>query len=368
MPAVTVEAEHLKRCIAAVKAVVPSRSTIPILSCVRIAVADGVMTFDATDLDRSIRMTVPAHGDGAWCIDYAKLSAMLSVVPDGAAVGIDGTTSASIRSGKISARISSLDPNDWPAVSAVIDNPEWQFTIGAKAFKDAIARVSPARFRDRESDVLAGIHMTVARGKMQIEACNRYVGLRVPLAVDCLRSVDVIMPGEISNSLAAIPDGVDVEVSRKAGTLCFAAPGVTLASKMIDGEYPQIDRAIGVQRPIVDASIFDAASLSAAVKAAGAGQTWDGEEITIKVDGESAYVIGSGTAGNDITIPVECECRGDFTARFNPGFILAMVAASKRSTLALTMSDVAMLCLDQPETFSGLVMTRRGAPSMAQAA
>jgi DNA polymerase III sliding clamp (beta) subunit (PCNA family) len=358
MPAVTIEASSLKRAMAAVKAVVPAKASIPILSCVKIVVRNGVMAADATNLVTSVRCEVPANGDGAWCLDYAKVQSMLSVVPDGAVVGIDGTNIATLRAGRMSARVSSFSQDDFPDMITTDHEPDMSFLVNASLFKDAISRIQAGRQRDSIATPLAGIHVVMMDGRLRIEATTGHVFLRTHIPVSARGEFDIILPGDAVVPIAALPDAGEIEIRKTGGAVSFWSAEVGLATKLLDGIFPDIDRSLAGQVPLGESTSFDVASLTSAIKAVGSGMTWGGEEVDISVSGNEAFVIGGGGAGEEITIPVECEAGAPFRVCISPALVLALLAGSKRETIKLSVTKTALTCLDEPDAFSGLVMSR----------
>ncbi len=363
MPAVTIEAAHLKRAIAAVKPVIQSKTTIPILASARIEVMGGVMTVEGTNLDQAVRIEVPADGNGSWCIDFGKLSAFAGIVPDGGQVTIDGDSTAALRCGKLSAKIGALPIADYPAISAA--SSPLTFELPVKAFRDAVTRLAGCRMKDGSTQALSGIHVQGLSGKaLRVEATDSKALARLDLPLAAPASFDVILPGEIIQPMAGLPDG-DMTVCATEGMVSMSCAGVTLVSKLIDGRYPEIDRVLNSQRAALGrASRFDTAYLVSAIKAASVSQTWDSEKLWIVVNDDGAHVRGTGQAGEEIVIPVDCEPGDPFEALINPAYFQAMLAAAKMETIGLAAADNAnaggLCCMEDGAPFQGICCWLRG--------
>lgn len=357
MTIVTVDSRDMKRAIATVKPIIPAKTTIPAIMSARITVANGEMTIEATDLSRAIWMTIPATGSGAWLLDFGKLSAIASALPDGKEVTLSGDGTAAIKCGRISAKIMSLAPDDFPSFTCNFKGGE--FAMPAKVLKDILSRADKCRRRDNTNTSMGGIHMTAGGGKIRVESTDGKMLSRITVKAEIATSIDTLLPGDIAQSIATLPDG-DMTVMISPSMASFASGSVTLITKLIDAQYPEIDHVLPPQIAAkCEASAFDTASLLAAIKACSASQAWDSDAVALSVTSDGAFITGSGNEGETISVPVECEPGAAFELKINPLYATAMIGAAARETIRLSSSGLALLAVDDGDDFTGVVMARR---------
>jgi len=367
MPSLTIEALAFKRALAAVKPAIPSRTTIPILGCVRFETANGVLKVDACDLARSIMVDVPAEGEAAWCLDYAKLATFASVLPDGGLVRVDGDTLVTLRCGKLSAKIGALPVVDWPHFA----HPKTGATIsvGCKDFKEVLTRIAGACWGDNKRQVLNGIHLGALHQGIRLEATDGHLMARQTIPSAKIEGEpDAILPRETPQALAGLPDG-DLTITLSDGLVSFACGDVSVSSKLIEGQYPSLDAATRNYkgdrgRP----TEFDSATLHAAVKAASGTMIWDSERVLLSVDESGGTVTGATKGGEAITIPLDCTPGDPFEVTAHPAYIVDLLAAMKRETVLLSHSANVICAMEEGDAFEGIVMGIRDTHAIRRAA
>ncbi|MFR3272946.1 MAG: DNA polymerase III subunit beta [Slackia sp.] len=134
-----------------------SRSTLPVLSGVYVKAQGSSLVMQTTDLERSIRYTVPAliEEEGSIVIPEKLLLDIVKQLPE-AAVGFEtqeGTVSVSCD--KSSFVLKTLDPNDFPEFPVVDVNN--RISVPFDTFCHIIKRVARSFRRSRAVAVLTGV-------------------------------------------------------------------------------------------------------------------------------------------------------------------------------------------------------------------
>lgn len=363
MLAVTVEAAALKKAVPIIKSLVLSRSTIPILQCVKISVKNSVMEIDATNLDQGCKVSVAANGEGAWCLNFAKLQAVLSAIPDGAMIGISGDTIAKIESGKIKATIASMPVVDFPDLYKEPAESDLLLTVDADKFSDAFARTAWAVDDVRQN--LKGVHIkhNLGSNPVVIEGCNGHVASRVFLNCPDAGAIDMQMPEESLAAISALAQsGEELKLYRNGGAILARVGNASWFSKLLDASYADIERMIAIQSTGSEASIFDVKALTAAIKSAASidqdGKVGD-RAIRLCANPDGAFVTGFGDAGEAFDVPVDCECSEAFEVWAQPSYVLGVLASAKAETIKVLPCETSILMPDTGNGFFGLVMQLR---------
>lgn len=222
----------LARLLAATTKVVESRTTLPILSTVRLIAADGKLTATATDLDIEVTASADVDGDLAVCVD-AKL--LTSVV---AKAGAELTLEAAdgqliIKSGRGRWKLFALPVADFPDMNG------GQFATSFRA--DLANLFAPVQFAMSDETTrfyLNGIYFRGGADSVAVATdghrLSRNSGPELP-------DFDgIIVPRK---TVGLVPKG-DITVEVSDTKIRFTHDDVTITSKLIDGSFPDYERVI----------------------------------------------------------------------------------------------------------------------------
>lgn len=374
MSLVTVEATALKKAMNIAKSLVLSKTTIPVLQCVKLSIRNSQMEIEATNLEQAVKISIPANGQGAWLLNFEKFRAVLSAVPDGAMLGITGDAVATLESGKIKARIATLPVADFPDFSGKPDEDHLLFSMPAKQFASAISRVVNARLTDNSFNRLGGltgIHL-VSKGKsILFEGCNSHSFQRLVCEASLQKDFNFILPHDVVAAITAITDHDEqVSVYRKDGPVLIESMGTVLSTKLIDAEYPAIDNYICRYMSDGAASLFDVEILSRAVKAAMGIDMGNKDNIAVclKANAQGSFVTGYGDGAELLAVPVECECGDEFEAWVKPQYLLEVLASIEAETIPFKVAGGALVMPEAVNGFFGMVMQRAARATLKEAA
>lgn len=363
MLAVTVEASALKKAVPILKSLGLGRSTIPILNCVKITVKNSIMEIEATNLDQGCKVSVPASGEGAWCLNFAKLQAALSAVPDGAMLGISGDSIAKIESGKIKATIASMPIVDFPDWSKTPTDQHLVLTMDAERFGDAFGRV--AWSVDDVRHGLKGVHIACKQkdGPVTIEATNGHTLCHIHAKALSSAQFEILLSADCLSAISALAsrDG-ELSLYKMEGSIVASVGNVQWSSKMIDADYPDVAKYIAAQKTDAPQHSFDTKGLASAIKAASGieqGVKRDSESVRLKGTSAGASITAYGEAGEAIDIPLDSDCASDFEAWANPSYLLRVLGSSGAETAQIQITDNSVFFPDTGNGFVGIVMQKR---------
>lgn len=360
---VTMNVAALRGAIALAKTITPTRSTIPILNCVNIAAKGGMARIEATDTASFASITIPAIGEGQWCIALDKLAIMIGAAR-GDDVSISGDTFAAITSGKAHAKIAALPPGDWPDMSPDGD-AEHIATVSAKAFQSAYSRCAVAVSREASRYMLSGVHAVFADGSLRCEASNGHILHRITMAADVDSRADVLLPNNIGAPLAALAGDGEIVVSRHGGTVTFTCGGKRLTTKLLDAEFPDFDRVMPkISR--VGAVVFDTKGLVDAIKSVAPLNRDDGSSVHLVADADGARLTAFGAPGETVVIPLESD-GGALDAWLSPDYLADMISACGVQSVALRADGRAIMTGEPGDPFVGVVMSMRPRAGVALA-
>lgn len=248
-----VERDHLLSVVARTRGVVASgKSVIPILANLLLQAKDGRLTVTGTDLDRDLSDSCPAEIEtaGAITAPAQTLHDIARNLPPGAqvSVSVDGYQLV-IVSGRSRYRLPGLPAGDFPQLAAQPTPHGGE--IGAKALARLIDKTRFAMSANETKYFLCGLHIRreVIGERPVLRAIatdgNVMAQALIDAPADFADWQALTIPRE---SIAAIHDlhaGADVlDLRASPSRLAVTSGGALLGSKLIDGGFPDYDRAI----------------------------------------------------------------------------------------------------------------------------
>jgi DNA polymerase-3 subunit beta len=231
-----------------VQHVVSSRTTLPILSNVLIVAKDGRIQFTTTDLDVGITGSVEAQIDkeGATTLPARRLVSIVRELPTSEIeVSVDAKNHASIRSGPAFFKIIGLSEAEFPPLPDFQGSKE--FRIPQLVLRDGLRKTAYAISSDETRYVLNGIYASFRDGKMTLVATDgrRLAMVDSDLEFPASHETDVIIPTKAVQELQRLlGETGEVIVKLTANQVSFTIGDSLLASKLIEGNYPNYRQVI----------------------------------------------------------------------------------------------------------------------------
>ncbi|HLI66508.1 MAG TPA: DNA polymerase III subunit beta [Caulobacteraceae bacterium] len=330
----SIERAALLKALGHVQNVVERRNTIPILSNVLLAAADGRMTLSATDLDMEIvdeaearverpgQITAPAH----------TLYEIVRKLPEGAEVELSYSAEDQrllVVAGRSRFNLPVLPAGDFPVMSA--DSMGARFVIGAK---DLIRLVDNTRFAMSSEETryyLCGLylHSVVEDGSTKLRAVatdgHRLALAEMPAPEGAAGAPGVIVPrktvAEIRRLLDDAGESVEVQISPQKVRFDFGRASLT--SKVIDGAFPDYPRVIEPLKANNRVLIVDNSVFAKAVDRVATISEEKSRSIKVGVERGKVVLTVRNMAAGQAVEEIEADYDGDpFEIGFNARFLL----------------------------------------------
>lgn len=226
----------------AVSAVNP-RSTLPILSNVLLQAAGDVLTLTATDLDFTVRTSVPAKTgkQGATTLPARRLNVLVKDLPKAdIEVEVDTKSVATLHSGAGVYKIFGLPEAEFPGLPAFDGAVE--FKVRASDLKDALRKTHYAISLDETRFVLNGVFFSFKGDKLTLVATD---GRRLALAeineLEIPKSQErefIVRTKAVTELMRTLKDDGDATIRLAQNLVEFECGPTTIISKLVDGNYP----------------------------------------------------------------------------------------------------------------------------------
>lgn len=260
--------------------VVPSKSTLPVLSNVLLATERGQLKLAATNLELAITYWVGAHIDeeGAVTLPARVLTDFVSSLPeDRIDLALSGRGhTMHLTCGRFAANIKGIDAEDFPRIPTVADATP--YAIPAGTLRECIQSVVFAAAPDDSRPVLAGVLFTLKDGQLTLAAAD---GFRLAVRSVELSNVAVeggqpaealqmIVPAKTLSEVARVlGDGdeqVEIAATPTKNQVLFRAPRAEIVSRLIEGQFPDYQKIL--PRQYTTRAVLNTAELLRATKAA----------------------------------------------------------------------------------------------------
>ncbi len=244
--AVTKEAllEGLQR----IQNVVSTRATLPVLSNALLEATESGVRLTTTDLEVGIRCSIDARVEkpGSTTLPARRLAAIVRELPNAEIIiEVDAKNIASIRCGASFFKIYGLPQEEFPAFP-VFKEPK-SFTLKQSELRDGLRKTSYAISSDETRYVLNGILFSLADNKLTLVATD---GRRLALFDSDIEfpkshERDFILPTKAVTELQRLlGEEGDVTISTSENLAAFELNGAQLASKLVEGNYPNYRQVI----------------------------------------------------------------------------------------------------------------------------
>ena len=251
----TIERASLLRSLSHVHNIVERRTTIPILSNVKLHAEDGRLDLTATDLDIEVRESTEAlvTQPGAITVSAHTMHDIVRKLPEGSQVDValaDDGGRVIVSAGRSRFQLVCLPVDDFP-VMAGGDLPV-KFVIAAEDLKRLLDKTRFAISTEETRYYLNGIFLHIADtgGVSMLRAVatdgHRLAQVELPAPEGAGQLPGIIVPRKTVQELRKLLDEVDKDVAVAASDakIRFSFDNVMLTSKLIDGTFPDYTRVI----------------------------------------------------------------------------------------------------------------------------
>lgn len=273
---ITIARDDLAEALGAAIGVVEARTTIPILANVLLTADHGRLRIRATDLDMEIDLAAQVtrtQTEGSVTVPAAVLHQLVRKFPAGAEIGLTLMADRGrlrVACGRAHYDLPVLPADDFPLFG---DNLIGGMPIEAQVLKRALTRVRFAMSTEETRYYLNGVFLHREDERLMFVATDGHVLAReaVPLPPQAGEFPGVILPRKfVGEALRLLPDTSEGEdchlVVTERRVALFLPDGTRLASKLIEGTYPDYKRVIPAGHP--HTAELPRAALAAAIERA----------------------------------------------------------------------------------------------------
>lgn len=247
---ITLTQTELNNALNIVQKAVASKNILPILSGILFQINNGYLDLYSTDLEMSINCRLQINSDDSGneaVVMPAKLiSDIIKNLPDSKIdLVVDGNSNGvKLYCGQSSFEIKTLSAEDFPGF------PEQQaqktVLISSKNLSEIVRQVIKAASRDETRPILCGILTIIENKKLKMITTDSYrLAIReMESDIDINEEIKIIIPARCMDEIAKIAGDLDIEIGPSKNQVYFKVGGVTIVSRLIEGNYPNYQQLL----------------------------------------------------------------------------------------------------------------------------
>jgi DNA polymerase-3 subunit beta len=255
----TISKEHLNESIQHVAKAISGRTTIPILSGIKIDTNSNGVTLTASDTELSIQSFIAAeqddreiirvHEKGSVVLPAKFFSEIMKKLPsDEIEIEVvKASFQTTLRAGGSEIQMVGLDPEEYPLLPKIEENKV--ISIASDLLKSMIRQTSFSVSTSETTPILTGVLWQLSGSQLKLTACDRHrlATRETAMQADPDQAFNnIVISGKTLNELNKIlPDQnmlVDIVVSDNQ--VLFKLENILFYTRILDGTYPDTSKLI----------------------------------------------------------------------------------------------------------------------------
>jgi len=301
------------------------------------------LTVTGTDLDITARTTVDVIGleDGSTVVPARLIVDAVRSLEAGAVTVSSGEENVEISLSRAKFSLRTFAVADYPKLPPVTGPVT---SIAALDLIQGLNQVVRAAANDDARPLLTGILFTTEDGTLRLIATDSYrLAVRdVPGVQGLSGSQDLLVPAralqELQRAASALASDAEIGVTLSDAEICFVVGNTSIASRLIDGNYPSVLQLIPASYPNQLRIAKD--TLLTSLKRAKLLAKDSTSSVRLTMKDRNVEIRTQSHDAGDVEDNVDADYTGDeMTIAFNPGFLIDGVEAVPGDEVVLEMSD-----------------------------
>lgn len=254
----TILKDHLIESIGHVSKAISSRTTIPILTGIKIDATLSGVTLTASDTDISIQSFTASENSTIKIIDLIQAGSVVlpakffveiirKLPAQLIEIEVKGNFQTIIRSGSSEIQIMGLDPDEYPLLPEIEESK--MLRLPSDLLKTMIKQTSYAVSTNESTPILTGVLWNITGDKLKFIACDRHrlASREVTVDNDLAQNLpNIVISGRTLNELSKIlPDqNTLIDIVIADNQVLFKIQSILFYSRILDGTYPDTSKLI----------------------------------------------------------------------------------------------------------------------------
>ena len=358
-----IQQEDLQKALDVIANVVPTKTTLPILTCVLMEAADGRLTLSATNLDISITTgtdKVTIKDEGKVAIPAVKFVPFVRSLRSGSVVISQKGKQIQLVSGKARMTENTMNVDEYPALKELEDKNG--LDVEAAALIDMVNETSYSVSKDETRPALMGILWEVRPDSLTLVATDAHRLARSgrPMEWDVPGDREMIVDTAGLRHLPRIVSGLSDDESASGNItifmgenqLSFRAGPTVLHARLLEGPFPDYNAVIPQDN---DKFItLDKADFSQTIRRVSITADRITSQIKLGIENGRMELSARGTEGSQSEDEIPVSYDGEaLEIGFNFVYLQDILKNIKSNSIMLSLKDSQSAALIKPLTEDG---------------
>jgi DNA polymerase-3 subunit beta len=253
----SIQKDYFAQSVQDVLKAISSRTTIPILTGIKITTTEEGVTLTGSDSDISIESFIPKEEDGKMIADISKSGSIVlnarffneivkKLPSDTLEIEVLPSFQTIIRAGHAEFSLNGLDAEEYPHLPQIEEVKV--FKLPTDLLKAMVRQTVFAVSTSETRPILTGVNWKMESGELTCIATDSHrLALRkVTVETDTEETYNVVIPGKSLSELSKILDDSSepVEIVITENQVLFRAKHLLFFSRLLEGNYPDTTRLI----------------------------------------------------------------------------------------------------------------------------
>lgn len=322
--------ENLNKTLSILIRNIATGQQIPILSNILITAKNKELTLTATNMEIGIICTLLTEikKEGATTIPGKMFSEFINLLPAEKIEFKLDNTKLNVKTKSNKASFSTANPADFPSFPQKVKS---DYKLQLKNLREAILRMVFSASTDEGRPVLTGVKLSISNGKIKLLATDGYrLSAEETNTTSLKEDLEVILPAKVLSEIIRISKETNAEeiglsILKEKNQVCFTLPNILIFTRIIEGEFPNVEKIIpsGFKTRItLDKDKFSHSVKTISLFARGAANI-----IKIKIEQEGLRLSASTPQTGEGEEFVEAKVEGEESeVAFNYRFLLDLLA------------------------------------------
>ena len=308
---------------------IAGRSAWPILNNVLVRSEEGHLRLTAFDLELGIECTVPAviAEEGSLTVPARLIAEVLSTLPEADVhISVDEQNAVNVKCDKSDYTLLGLPAEEFRTLPEIPDTRSFEIT--QVALRDMIRQTIFAVSPDESRAILTGILLILEKDELKLVATDTHrLAIRTSTVAKAAGEITCIVPRRALDELSRLLEDEDkpVTVSIADSQIKFIVDGITIISRLIEGQFPNYERVIPTE--CEKKLTIPADDLLARVRRVSIVARENANRIIVRTEGDNLIMTAEsgdvGKAYEELEIVKEGE---DIEIAFNAKYLLEFLS------------------------------------------
>ena len=238
--------EVLAQKLSAVSHAISVKASLPVLSHILLEATDGKVTLSATNLEISIKTSLPAEvkEPGSACLPGRIFLDLIASLPRGMVELSESSNTIAVKSEKANSKINGIAPSEFPKIEGSGDGV---LDLDPKEFTKDLQRVSFSAASDESRPILTGILMEADSSGLTLVGVDGFRLSEKKLPLNINGNFKEVVPAKALMEVARLLGGeetLSIFLSKEENQIIFKSPNIEVYSRLLEGSFPDYKKII----------------------------------------------------------------------------------------------------------------------------